>query len=108
MLHRGFIGIFTVGLLTLSAVCGCGGGALTGMVRRKAANDLECPAEQVHVHRVATSKYRAIGCERWADYRCGRVNPGSVYCYRPKEPVLPPPGPSDFAHAEKMGSKSDQ
>jgi hypothetical protein len=97
----------TICSLVAFIVCSCGG-ALRGLVRGKAAEELGCPKERIHVHGVATYTYRAIGCSRWADYRCVRTSNGSTYCSRLDEPVSPFPTPQDFAHAEQMGSTNDQ
>ncbi len=85
------------------AALSCLSCGMSGMVRGKAAKELRCPKEQVHIVGLAVGTRRAIGCQRWADYRCVNSGKGQTYCYRLDEPVGPPPTPEEWRHAHTPG-----
>lgn len=73
------------------------------MVKGKAADQLGCPREQMHIVSLGVYTKRAIGCQRWADYRCVGTGNNQPYCYRLDQPAAPPPTPAEWQHAHTPG-----
>lgn len=85
---------------TLSLSC-----SVSGMAKGKAAKELDCPREQMHIVSLGAFTKRAIGCQRWADYRCVNTPNHQVHCYRLSKPAAPPPTPEEWQHAHTPGVK---
>lgn len=55
---------------------------MAGSVKQKAAVDLACPAARVGVYEIKPFRYRALGCEKWAEYSCVVGQYGSFACFK--------------------------
>lgn len=94
-------GVMRIAALVLGGSCCLS--CINGLVKGKAADQLHCPREQMHIVSLGVTTKRAIGCHRWADYRCANTANNQVYCYRLDEPAAPPPTPEEWQHAHTPG-----
>jgi hypothetical protein len=81
----------------LSAVLGgalglaaCAAGVLNTAARDSLAKSASCPADQVKVEELGSSRYRATGCGKSETYVC-KVAEHAVTSCVPESSVTPPP-----------------
>jgi hypothetical protein len=78
------------GALNLAA---CATGALSTAARDNLAKSASCPAEQVQVEELGSSRYRATGCGKSETYVCKAAEHAVVSCL-PEASVTPPATPA--------------
>lgn len=76
------------GALGLAA---CATGVMTTTARDTLAKSSSCPADQVKVEELGSSRYRATGCGKTETYICKLAEYAVSSCI--PESSIPPPGP---------------
>jgi hypothetical protein len=77
-------------LLAALALAGCATAALSTAARDTMAKTAGCPADQVKVEELGSSRYKASGCDKTETYVCKAAEHAVVSCV-PESSVPPLP-----------------